>query len=41
MINVGVELIDYKPLNINKLFKLDYENIEYMENIIQAPISKK
>jgi calcineurin-like phosphoesterase family protein len=41
MINVGVELINYMPLSIEKLFELDFENIEYMENIIKVPIRKK
>jgi len=37
-INVGVEVIDYKPLDIDKLFKLKFEDIEKMETINSKPI---
>jgi len=30
-INVGVELIGYRPLDINRLFELDFEKIDFME----------
>ncbi len=30
-INVSVELIDYTPLNIDELFAMDFENVEYKE----------
>jgi len=40
-INVGVELINYKPLDINKLFNLNFENIKTMETIDSLPIIKK
>jgi calcineurin-like phosphoesterase family protein/2'-5' RNA ligase len=32
-INVSVELINYQPLDIDKLFELDFENIEFMETV--------
>jgi len=32
-INVSVELINYTPLSMEKLFKLDFEKIGYMEKI--------
>jgi len=38
MINVGVELIGYSPLNINKLFDLDFEKIYFMKSINSRPI---
>jgi calcineurin-like phosphoesterase family protein/2'-5' RNA ligase len=41
LINVGVELLNYTPLNIKKLFDLDYENIEVMESINSIPLMKK
>jgi len=40
MINVGVELINYTPLNIEKLFELNYENIKFMGSIESKPITK-
>ncbi|MFA5382993.1 MAG: metallophosphoesterase family protein [Candidatus Micrarchaeia archaeon] len=39
-INVSSELIGYSPLNINKLFELDFKNIIYMKNIFSKPIYK-
>jgi calcineurin-like phosphoesterase family protein len=40
MINVGVELINYTPLNIENLFDLDFEKIEFMEKVGDKPIKK-
>lgn len=37
-INVSVELIDYKPLDLEVLFDLDYEGITYMETINSKPL---
>ena len=41
LINVGVELLNYTPLNIERLFELDFENILFMESIDSIPITKK
>ncbi|VVB59331.1 Calcineurin-like phosphoesterase superfamily domain protein [uncultured archaeon] len=41
LINVSVELLNYTPLNINKLFELDFENIVFMKKIDSIPIMKK
>ncbi|MFH1275813.1 MAG: metallophosphoesterase [Candidatus Woesearchaeota archaeon] len=40
-INVGVEVIGYKPLELDQLFKLNFENIERMETINSKPIFKR
>ncbi len=37
-INVSAELINYKPLNIEELFKLDFKNIKIMEKIDSKPV---
>ena len=39
-INVSVELINYQPLDIDKLFELDFENIDNMETINSQPKKK-
>jgi len=41
MIIVGVELLSYVPLNIERLFEFDFENIVYMETVDSVPIMKK
>jgi len=41
LINVGVELLNYAPLNIERLFELDFENIVFMESIDSISIMKK
>jgi calcineurin-like phosphoesterase family protein len=37
-INVSVELIGYSPLNIERLFDLDLQNIKYMRDLNTSPI---
>lgn len=37
-INVGVEVIDYKPLDIKKLFKLNFTKIRMMKTINSEPL---
>jgi calcineurin-like phosphoesterase family protein len=37
-INVSVELIGYSPINIERLFELDFQNIKYMRDINTSPI---
>jgi calcineurin-like phosphoesterase family protein len=36
-INVGVELLNYRPLDLDYLFDLDFENIKYMKDINDQP----
>ncbi len=38
-INVSVEVINYKPLDMDKLFELDFENIDIMETI-DSPVRR-
>ena len=40
-INVGVELINYQPLDIDKLLELDFDKVEFMENINSQPRCKQ
>jgi len=40
-INVGVELINYQPLDIEKLFELDYEHVEFMKDTDSQPRIKQ
>jgi len=37
-INVSVELIGYSPLNIERLFELDFQNIKFMRDLNTSPI---
>ncbi len=37
-INVSVELINYQPLDVDRLFELDFENVGFMETIDSEPI---
>jgi calcineurin-like phosphoesterase family protein len=37
-INVGVELIGYKPINIDYLLSLDIDSIKRMDTINSKPI---
>jgi len=39
-INVSVELINYTPLNMDKLFELDFKNIDIMETIDSKPMRR-
>jgi len=34
---VSAELLDYTPLNIEKLFELDFTKIRYMKDIHSKP----
>lgn len=40
-INVGAELINYTPLDIGLLFKLDFERVVFMENLNSEPVGRK
>ncbi len=37
-INTSVELIEYSPLNIERLYELDFEKIKYMRDLNTSPI---
>ncbi len=39
-INVSIEMIDYTPLDLDRLLELDFENIKYMETINSEPVKK-
>ncbi len=40
-INVGVELLNYKPLDLNCLFELDFKRVKFMETINSKPVYKR
>ncbi len=39
-INVSVEVISYKPLDMDKLFELDFKNIDIMETVDSKPVRR-
>lgn len=37
-IRVGAEVINYTPLDMDRLFELDFEKIERMETVCSKPV---
>lgn len=37
-INMSIELINYKPLDIEELFRLNFKNIRFMEKVDSKPV---